>query len=68
MKIAKEIFCDVDIATLLQCIKFIKEILLYLEQYKLFHENHVILVPIYNIILVGNEDVKFNHINCFVLF
>ena len=31
MKIAKEIFCDVDIATLLQCIKFIKEILLYLE-------------------------------------
>ena len=31
MKIAKEIFCDVDIATLIQCIKFIKEILLCLE-------------------------------------
>ena len=31
MKITKEIFCDIDIATLIQCIKFIKEILLCLE-------------------------------------
>ena len=31
IKITKEIFCDIDIATLIQCIKFIKEILLCLE-------------------------------------
>lgn len=31
MKIVKKIFCDIDIDSLIQCIKFIKEILLCLE-------------------------------------
>ena len=44
MKIAKEKNCDVDIATLIQCIEFIKEIFYILSRKthtKLFSLNHV---------------------------